>query len=991
MTNTPASAVEDTEAEIAALVRTLHETQQRLQELAGGEVDAVVHPNGQSYMLHEAQEKLRRSEVALHRQQAELQALFDVVPAMIWFKDTKNGFLRVNRRVAESTGMRIDEIEGRSAYDIFPKQAADYYADDLQVIQSGAPKMGIIEKLSGPEGQELWVQTDKVPFCDSDGKVTGLVAMVHDVTARQQTERSLRESEERLRFLNDLGEATRPLADPAQIMVVVARMLGEHLRVSRCAYADVEKDGVKYSIRHDYTDNCPSLVGDYDLTLFGARTVTTLASGGTLVIRDTDAEFLPDDGADSFRAVGVKAVICCPLVKEGRLRAMMAVHQTVPREWMPGEVALVEEVVERCWALMERRTAEENLRQSEALLRIASRTARLGGWTVDLPVVRINWSDEVCGIHGVPPGTMPDLEQAIGFYALQSQEIISQAFLACAEQGKPFDLELELITADGSPVWVRSIGEAQRDGAGEITRVQGAFQDITERKLSEKRITEQAALIDEAPDAIVVRDLEHRITFWSKGAERLYGWSEDEARGKFLHHLLHVDHDRSQEAERAVLSIGAWNGEIEKTARDGRVLVLDCRWAMVRDTHGNAQSILSIDTDITERKKIEQQFLRAQRMESIGTLAGGIAHDLNNSLGPIILSLDLLGQKLTDPESQELLEIISTCANRGAGMVRQVLSFGRGVDGERQEVQIRHLVRDIEKIVNDTFLKHIEVRTSVPNDLWTVMGDATQLHQVLLNLCVNARDAMPSSGNLTISAENLALDEHYAAMNPEAHPGAYIVLEVEDTGTGIPRSAIEKIFDPFFTTKEIGKGTGLGLSTTLAIVKSHGGYIRVYSEPGTGTTFKIYLPAQTEAASPIAAERVVELPRGNGELILVVDDESSVRHVTQQTLEAFGYRVILAADGAEAVALYAQRGDEIAVLLTDMMMPIMDGPATIQVLRKLNAQLPIIAASGLPANDYIAKFASLGVQHFVPKPYTAETLLKVLRQTLEKAQIAVRE
>ncbi len=505
---------------------------------------------------------------------------------------------------------------------------------------------------------------------------------------------------------------------------------------------------------------------------------------------------------------------------------------------------------------------------------------------------------------------------------------------------------------------------------------------ITERKQAEQRIAEQAALIDEARDAIVVRDLEDRITFWSKGAERLYGWTAEEARGSLLHELLQVDAASFAEADRTVRETGEWNGEIQKHARDGAALTLDGRWTLVRDAQGQAQSILTIDTNITEWKKLEQQFLRAQRMESIGTLAGGIAHDLNNMLGPIIMSLDLLKARFPDSASTELLSIISDSAQRGADMVRQVLSFARGMEGRRMEVQIKHLVRDIEKIVNDTFLKNIQVRTILPADLWTVLGDPTQLNQVLLNLAVNARDAMPEGGTLTLSAENLTVDAHYAGLDLEARPGPYVFLQVEDSGAGMPPEVIDQIFDPFFTTKEVGRGTGLGLSTSLAIVKSHGGFIRVYSEPEKGTKFKVYLPAQTETSPAGAAEQAVEMPRGQGQLILVVDDETSVRQITAQTLEAFGYRVVLAADGAEALAVYTTRGAEIAAVLTDMMMPVMDGPATIRVLRKLNPSLPIIAASGLLANGHTGHAANLGVKHFLPKPYSAETLLKTLRQVL---------
>ncbi len=385
--------------------------------------------------------------------------------------------------------------------------------------------------------------------------------------------------------------------------------------------------------------------------------------------------------------------------------------------------------------------------------------------------------------------------------------------------------------------------------------------------------------------------------------------------------------------------------------------------------------------DLTERKKIEHQLLRSQRMESIGTLAGGIAHDLNNVLVPIIMSLDLMKMKFTDSASQKMLAVVSSSAKRGADMVRQVLSFARGVEGRRMEVQVSHLIQDIEKIGNDTFLKHILVRSHLPARLWTIMGDPTQLHQVLLNLAVNARDAMPGGGTLTLSAENIRLDEHYAALNPEAKSGPYILLQVEDSGSGMPPEIIDKIFDPFFTTKEVGKGTGLGLSTSLGIIKSHGGFIQVYSEPGKGTKFKIYLPArievsaETEAASP-------EMPRGHGELILVVDDETLIRQITRQTLETFGYRVLLANDGADAVAIYARHQTEIALVLTDITMPVMDGAAVIQILKKLNPEVRIIAASGLSAHQDATGSPPHGAAYFLPKPYTAETLLKVLAQVL---------
>jgi PAS domain S-box-containing protein len=419
--------------------------------------------------------------------------------------------------------------------------------------------------------------------------------------------------------------------------------------------------------------------------------------------------------------------------------------------------------------------------------------------------------------------------------------------------------------------------------------------------------------------------------------------------------------------------------EIVRVANDQR-LTIDVTFGPLRDAQGTTAQIVGSAVDITERKRFEHQYLRAQRLESLGTLAGGIAHDLNNVLTPIMMSIELLTMDETNKDRLEVLATIRSSARRGANMVKQVLSFARGVEGRHLDVQVTHLLRDVAKIANDTFLKSIQVSTIIPDDLRTVSGDPTQLEQVLLNLCVNARDAMPEGGSLTLSAENVILGEHDALLNPEEKAGAYVIILVEDNGIGMPQSIIDKIFDPFFTTKELGKGTGLGLSTSLGIVKSHGGFIRVRSEPGQGTTFAVYLPALAESQSAAEILEEPELPRGHGELILVVDDEAALRQVTRRTLERFGYRAIGAADGAGALAMYASQYETIAVVLTDMMMPAMDGSAIIQGLMKIRADVRIIAASGLSANGAVARGA--GAKHFLPKPYTTPTLLKALRRVL---------
>jgi CheY-like chemotaxis protein len=373
-------------------------------------------------------------------------------------------------------------------------------------------------------------------------------------------------------------------------------------------------------------------------------------------------------------------------------------------------------------------------------------------------------------------------------------------------------------------------------------------------------------------------------------------------------------------------------------------------------------------------------------MESIGTLAGGIAHDLNNILSPIILSIGVLKAISDQPQAGRMLEIIETSAKRGSDIVRQVLSFARGVESQKTLVQPKHLLKDLENIIKDTFPKDIRLQFSAPSEAWTILGDPTQMQQILLNLCVNARDAMPNGGNLTVAVENSLLDEQYATMHIEAKPGRYVIISITDSGSGIPREHLDKIFMPFFTTKDLNKGTGLGLSTVMAIVKSHDGFVNVYSEPGKGSTFKVYLPAMV--ISPEAREQAsakASLPRGNGEMVLVVDDEPSILTVTNQTLQAFGYRVLTATDGADAVAVYVQHKNEIAVILTDMMMPVMDGAAVIHALKRINPGVKIIAASGLNAYGGLVNASGAGIKHFLTKPYTAETLLTALRTILDES------
>jgi two-component system cell cycle sensor histidine kinase/response regulator CckA len=504
---------------------------------------------------------------------------------------------------------------------------------------------------------------------------------------------------------------------------------------------------------------------------------------------------------------------------------------------------------------------------------------------------------------------------------------------------------------------------------------------------AQERIREQSALLDQARDAIIVRNLDDRITYWNKSAERLFGWTAEEAIGHSMPELLVLDTTVFQQARDKAIETEEWTGELQLIGKDGLKLIVESRWTLVRDTSGQRRGIMTINTDITESKKLEQQFLRNQRMESIGTLAGGIAHDLNNALAPILMSAQLLRMRFDDSDMHKTLDVLEASAQRGADMVKQVLTFARGIEGSHGTVQLKHLIRDMVTMAKQTFPKAIQIREKVSKDIWPINGDATQLHQVLLNLCVNARDAMPEGGALTIAAENIQLDEHSARVHMEARPGPYTVLSVIDTGTGMPPHVQERIFDPFFTTKEAGKGTGLGLSTVRSIVKNHNGFLTLETAEHKGTHFKVYLPALASVSAAQAAAARPTLPSGNGEWVLVVDDEALIRDIARQMLQTFGYHVLVASNGAEAVATCATHVGKIRVMVTDLSMPIMDGTAAIAAVRIIDPNIKVIVASGSWVESKTKDSEASTVRAVLVKPYTPETLLTTIHRVLSMEQL----
>lgn len=541
------------------------------------------------------------------------------------------------------------------------------------------------------------------------------------------------------------------------------------------------------------------------------------------------------------------------------------------------------------------------------------------------------------------------------------------------------------VTARRKDGTVFSIELAVGEGdPGSRHRFTGFIRDITARKRAEELLRYQAELLDEVTNAVMIRDLDDRITYWNRGAERMYGWTASEAVGKKATDLFLKNQPGGVgQAEWVLREAGAWSGELPQVTKSGRRLMVDSLRTLLRDADGRPAGMIVINVDVTEKKELEAKFLRAQRLESLGTLVSGIAHDLNNVMTPILMAVKLLKKDRPGVNKRDLLDTAEASVERGTGMIRQLLAFAGGLDGERTPVHLKRVVKEVKSMLDHSLPKSIGVVTELPDIDWPITGDVTQLTQVLLNLCVNARDAMPAGGTLTIGLESKLLNGNLSAFYPGAKPGWYAVLSVTDTGTGIPPDVQEKMFDPFFTTKPLGQGSGLGLSTVVGIVRSHGGFVNVYSQVGQGTKMMVYLPAQADGTTaPPAPPPGSAPPPGRGELLLLVDDEVAILALTKASLEANGYRVLTARGGEEGLAAFRANRGGVRLVVQDMMMPGTDGPTVMAELRREAPALPIIAASGLKPVGRTAEAVSAYAAAFLPKPFSDDDLLHTIARLL---------
>lgn len=534
--------------------------------------------------------------------------------------------------------------------------------------------------------------------------------------------------------------------------------------------------------------------------------------------------------------------------------------------------------------------------------------------------------------------------------------------------------------------WIELTAYPARDGVVLTAR------DVTDQMLTRtanedalRRATFLAQMLDLAKDAMFIHDLKVGITYWNHAAEELYGWDFEEVQFRVPDQLFDDELTGRPDAYDAVLSDGFWAGELDQRTRDGRTITVDARWQLVRDDFGEPVAIFTVNTDVTERKRDSDRRARMQRMESLGTLAGGIAHDLNNVFTPIMMSLDLLTALESDPTKRDLLASMDKSVKRGAEMIRQVLSFARGVDGVREVLDPLNLLQDVRQFCAETLPKNIEVVTIAMENLPKIVGDQTQLMQVIINLVTNARDAMPDGGRLSLRAYGVQLDGKSVQPSLRKLHGEFAVFEVIDNGVGMDPQTLGRIFEPFFTTKDVGRGTGLGLSTSRAILRSHGGAVDYESVPGFGSRFDIYLPASAHAiveSGLIEVNPELVVPRESIR-VLVVDDEEAILNMLEEVLRFDGFQVDLARNGSEALELVRQREGAFDLVITDMNMPKMTGGELSKRLHASWPALPVVVMSGLNIEPELQERLTANEVLFLGKPFTIAQLNAVIVEALD--------
>ncbi len=870
------------------------------------------------------------------------------------------------------------------------------------------------------DGSRYWVETTVTPFLDSAGEMYQFVAIQTDISHIKATEAALRTQRDTQSVIS-LSAAALMAAGPGQTHAALAQALqqsGQRLQADRAYLYTFSRDGLHMN----------------NAQVWNAPGVTPLSPQATRIPLDrlpwmrerflqqevlqiADVMAMPDE-ARSDQAVlrngRVGSIVLLPLLREEQPFGLLAYSvQDRARHWSDEEIELLKVLRDVMGSALARTWADTALRKSESRLNflVASSPVVIHTREVQPPHALRYVSPNVQPLMGLAPADLTGQSHPVACRVHPDDAAQVAATLPQILEREELCIEFRLRMGNGDYRCLQEQSRLVRNGAGEPQEIIGYWMDITERKqyeteLSafnhelEQRVEAQTrdvlaserlaqATLDALSARVVILDEQGGIEAANRAWRAFYGGRTPEQVGDYLRYCEHLDRTSGRDPAthlapglRAVLA-GTERSHVQEYGQviDGVMNWFVCR--IERFGSEEAPRVVVSHEDITALKQAERAQLRSQRLESLGTLAGGVAHDLNNALAPVLMGMSILKEEY--PRETKLFNMIEASAQRGTDMVRQLLTFARGAEGERVAVCPSQLVHELERLMKGSFPKSIELQIASPEGLPAVVGDPTQLHQVLLNLCVNARDAMPGGGTLAMGLQEVELDAVYARAIPDAVPGRYVAMRVSDAGSGIPPEILDRIFDPFFTTKAADKGTGLGLSTVLGIVKGHGGFVQVYSQPGEGTIFTVYLPVAPSDAGAAAPAAVLEIPeagQGHGETVLFVDDEAAVREVGRTVLERLNYQVLLATDGADGLVRAAEHRHALRAVITDLHMPHMDGLAFVRALRRTLPNVPVVVASGRVDEAAASELLRLGVTRRLDKPFTQAQLARELQELL---------
>ena len=900
--------------------------------------------NGKKLVLGIARDitERKKSERTLARQSAALEAAANA----IIITDSKGTIQWTNRAFTELTGFGAQEAAGKNPRELVKsgKHDSKFYKNLWETISSGKVWRGeIINRRK--DGSLYDEEMTVTPLRDTSGEIVNYIAIKSNITARKQAEEKLRQSEERFRTAFEYSA----------IGMCLTGLDGKFQRVNQtfCAMLGYRSEELQEKHFNDITHPEDLQIGQTAIrqTLEGERPSANL-----------EKRYLRKTGES------VSVHITTALVKDAfgkplhfNTQIMDITGPKRAQDALASERNMLRTLIDN---LPDRICAKDT--KSRFLLNNAAHMHALGAKSFQ-------------ELEGKTDFDYRSHETATVQYD-DDQRVIR------SEKPQHEKEECEILE-DGEKSWILATKVPLRNSQGNVVGLVGISHNITARKEAEVavRASEEKyrKFFEEDLSGDYVSTASGKVIACNPAFANIFGYAslDDALRGDIL---THYKEPMQRETFLSLLKEHKnLKYHVEELLRvDGKPIHVIQNVVGKFDNQGELVEIRGYVFDNTEHRKLEQQMIRAQKMESIGVLAGGIAHDLNNILGPIMMGIDIVRRNVQDEKSVRMLDMMAESTQRGADILKQVLTFARGAEGEQKLLQPKHLIGEVAGLMKQTFPRSIEIRSEVGKDIPTVVADPTQMHQVLLNLCVNARDAMPEHGELRIAIERMHVDEAFARIHLGAKPGLYAVFSVTDTGTGIPPEVQDHIFEPFYTTKEVGKGTGLGLSTVSSIVKSHGGFMTVYSEVGKGTTFRVYIPAEKKEKLKKQQESKKEIPVGSGELILVVDDEDSIREITKAMLEDYGYQVATANDGAEALAIYTKQQAQIKLVIMDMMMPIMGGPQTIQALRRIDPNVRIIAVSGLAPTGKTETISEEHIVAFLRKPYSSDMLLKNISEVL---------